>query len=194
MLPSYAVDENQTMAKNDAKSLGSQESALNYEPYIVGIISSVAVVILTEFAIHIRSNKKFNKDRKIQFQILLNELKHNKDMLDKLKSDLKEDKIYSSIVPIPFYNFLNSNIISLEKDQEIIKCLHVHLNNINQLEHAINIIDLRTAGFTEIQANARDILKKNLENAIIEFKNDVDTCISEIKKNIPDEELIKTEH
>jgi len=152
------------------------------QPYFIGILTAVLAVILTEVAIWVRTRIQKRKHRNIRLKLIKTQLENNKNLLTELKTKLGTDQVYTSIDPSPFHNFLSSDVIDLESDENLLRFIYAHLNNISQLEHALHIVELRSAGFTEIHATTKKELEENLKNAIDQFVRDINSCITEINK------------
>jgi len=101
-----------------------------------------------------------------------------------LNEDLGKSQIPAALDSYPIVNFLNGSTVDLSKDEALIIALNRHLENIEKIKHAINRIDMRSAGFTDFQQQNKIALEKSLKKSLIDVMNELDLCVVELKKVI----------
>jgi hypothetical protein len=78
-------------------------------------------------------------------------------------------------------HFLNSNIIELPKDQKLISLLYKHIDNIELINNALNIISMRAAGWTSVHRDQRIALEESLKKSIPKIKKELQECLDALK-------------
>ena len=90
--------------------------------------------------------------------------------------------IYGGLDPSPVHHFLNSNVIVLPKDKKRITTLFKHLDNIETIKRSIDIIGMRSAGFTSVHEEQKKALEQNLKDAIPSCFADLELCLKELSE------------
>jgi len=146
-------------------------------PISLAVISALIGVAIAELARCLSDLYRNYRKRLSARSILINELKNHKKLLSELEGSLKEDEILSGLDATPIHHFMNSVALVLSKDESLVINLHEHIQNIKILDHAININDMRSAGFTSFQSKNRKGLKENIKKAIPKFIIVIDKCL-----------------
>lgn len=143
-----------------------------------GVITALFSVYITELIIYYRYRYTYEKRRINTFKILYSDLLHHKDHLTTLQKTLGVASIYSSVSPILIYNCLSSDVIEVNKDQNLIQQLHNYLLSLELINRAMSVNDLRTACWINLQMEAKRRTEEDLKKYIIEILiPDIDSCI-----------------
>jgi hypothetical protein len=92
-------------------------------PLIVAVFASLIGVAVAYIANLLYDWCKYNKKRKSALKILLSQLQSHKKQLGVLADNLGKNRIYAALDATPIFNFLNSDVVDLNKDEKLIENL-----------------------------------------------------------------------
>ena len=146
----------------------------------MGVLTALISVALALFANYLYDLYKHSRKRNSGLRILFSQLQNHKKQLNVLENSLLKNQIYAALDPTPIFNFLNSAVINLTEDEKLIESLYTHVQNIETIKHALNRIDMKSAGFTSVQMHAKTELEENLKAGLAEIEKDLDLCLNEL--------------
>jgi len=146
------------------------------DPIIVAVISALIGILL----LHIYGLWKHRQKRNAGLKILKHQLQNQLSQLDSLAGNLSTNKICVGLDPISIIYFLHSEIIDLTKNETLITSLYKHLDNIELIKRALDLINMRSAGFTSVQEEQKKSLEDNLKESISDCKSELEQCIINI--------------
>ncbi len=147
------------------------------DPLIVAAISSL---IGLSFA-HFYGVWKQKLRRSSGFSILRHQLENQERQLRELRVSLTGKNICIGLESTVIINFINSEIIDLAIDEALIKALYEHLDNIEILRRALDLILMRAAGWTTAQDEEKAALENNVKAAISGCLEELQNCLDKLQ-------------
>lgn len=152
------------------------------DPLIVAVFSALIGVALSQLGTHLYGSWTHSRKRASILQVLRHQLQNHKQQLTALEDSLGKNCIYSALDPSPVLHFLNGDVVALPRDDKLVASLYTHLGNIEMLRRAIDIIGMRSAGFTSVHNEQKEALEQSLKEAIPGILAEVDSCLKELPK------------
>ena len=151
------------------------------DPLIVAFIAALIGVALSQLATHLYGICVHRKKRYSGLRVLLSQLQDQKERLNGLKDTLGNNRIHVALDPTSVLHFLNGPIVDLQKDERLITTLYQHLRNIDTIRSALDLISMRSAGYTTVHNKEKEVLENSLKTAIADFHAALDLCLNELQ-------------
>lgn len=149
------------------------------DPLIVAVFSALIGVALSQLGTHLYGSWTHSRKRDSILRVLRNQLQNHKQQLSALEDNLGKNRICSALDPSPVLHFLNGDVVALPKDEKLATALYKHLGNIEMTRRAIDIIGMRSAGFTSVHKEEKEALEQSLKEAMPSCQAELDSCLKE---------------
>lgn len=151
-------------------------------PLIVAVFSALIGVGLSQLGNHLYSSWTHTRKRDSILRVLLNQLRNHRQLLSELEDSLGKNRICSALDPSPVLHFINGNVVALPEDEKLVTALYKHLSNIEMIRRAIDIIGMRSAGFTSVHNEQKEALEQSLKKAIPICQEELNSCLKELPR------------
>ena len=150
------------------------------DPLIVAVIAALIGVALSQFGSHLYGLWAHRTKRNSTFKVLRNQLQNHGKQLSEIEGSLGKGLVCTSLDPSPALHFLNGDVVALPKDEKLVTALYDHLRNIEKIRRAIDIIGMRSAGWTSEHADQKEALEQSPKEGISNCQADLDSCLKEL--------------
>ncbi len=155
-------------------------------PLIVAVFSALIGVSMSQLGNHLYGSWNYRRKRHSILRVLLNQLQNHRQHLSELADALGNNRILGALDPSALLHFLNGDVVALPRDDELATALYEHLANIETIRRALDIIGMRSAGFTSTHQEAREALEQSLKEAIPGMQAALDSCLTIISELVGD--------
>ena len=150
------------------------------DPVIVAVFSALIGVALSQLGTHLYGLWTHSRKRDSILRVLRNQLQNHKRQLSALEDNLGKNRICGALDPSPVLHFLNGDVVALPTDGELATALYKHLGSIEMIRRSIDVIGMRSAGFTSAQTEQKEALEQSLKEVMPSCQAELDSCLKRL--------------